>query len=55
VDPEHLYYLQSRGISKADAEWMIVQGFLEPVIEQLPTVKLRGHVRNLIEVKLDGK
>lgn len=30
ISPEHLFYLESRGIPKKTAEEMIVEGFLEP-------------------------
>ncbi|MBD3234968.1 MAG: Fe-S cluster assembly protein SufD [candidate division Zixibacteria bacterium] len=36
IDPEMVYYLKSRGISKEDAEKMIVSGFLEPTFKALP-------------------
>ena len=33
VDPVQLYYLMSRGISKAEAERLIIYGFLAPVVK----------------------
>ena len=36
VDPMQLYYLMSRGITKAEAERLIIHGFLAPVVEKLP-------------------
>src|SRR3982074_584713 len=33
---EALFYLQSRGITKAEAEAMIVNGFIEPFTKELP-------------------
>ena len=36
VDPEQLYYLMSRGISRAEAERLVIHGFLDPVVRELP-------------------
>ncbi|MEC1376513.1 Fe-S cluster assembly protein SufD [Heyndrickxia oleronia] len=47
VDPIQLYYLMSRGISKKEAERLIIHGFLAPVVNQLP---IEGVKRALIEV-----
>ena len=38
VDPEQLYYLMSRGISRAEAERLVIHGFLDPVVRELPSV-----------------
>ncbi|WAA09939.1 Fe-S cluster assembly protein SufD [Fervidibacillus albus] len=47
VDPIQLYYLMSRGIMKEEAERLIIHGFLEPVVSQLP---IEGVKKQLIEV-----
>lgn len=47
VDPIQLYYLMSRGITKEEAERLIIHGFLEPVVGQLP---IEGVKKQLIEV-----
>lgn len=36
LDEEQLFYLQSRGISQDEAEVMLVNGFVEPVVRELP-------------------
>lgn len=36
LEEEHLYYLQSRGISRIRAERMLVRGFFTEVIDRLP-------------------
>lgn len=36
ISEDQLFYLMSRGISKADAEQMIVMGFIEPFSRELP-------------------
>jgi len=38
VNPDQIYYLQSRGISALEAETMIIDGFTEPVLTRLTEV-----------------
>jgi len=52
IDPEQLFYLMSRGLSQAAAEWMIVQGFFEPLIERIPLESVRAKVRLAVDEKL---
>ena len=47
VDPVQLYYLMSRGITKQEAERLIIHGFLAPVVDQLP---IEGVKKQLVEV-----
>ena len=54
VDPDHIFYLQSRGIPPEPAERMVVQGFLEVVAQRLPDAQLRNAVVRLIDAKLDA-
>ncbi|MBO2536991.1 Fe-S cluster assembly protein SufD [Rummeliibacillus suwonensis] len=52
VDPVQLYYLMSRGISKAEAERLIIHGFLNPVVNQLPIEGVRKQLTEIIERKV---
>ena len=52
VDPEHLFYLQSRGIPAPEAERMIVLGFLEVVVDRIQDPPTRALIEHLIEAKL---
>lgn len=36
INPEDLFYLQSRGISEDAAKAMIVNGFISPIVKELP-------------------
>jgi Fe-S cluster assembly protein SufD len=47
VDPLQMYYLMSRGISKTEAERLIIHGFLAPVVNALP---IEGVKKQLVEV-----
>ncbi|MBS3097100.1 Fe-S cluster assembly protein SufD, partial [Candidatus Woesearchaeota archaeon] len=45
IDEEHLFYLMARGLSRAEAERLIVEGFFEPVIQKIPLEELREKIR----------
>ena len=49
VDPEHLFYLESRGIDPASAERLIVQGFLTAAVDRLPDAHTRGVITELVD------
>jgi len=51
VDPEHLFYLQSRGIARPEAQRMIVRGFLGEVLDRIPV----GQARELVEQELTSR
>ncbi len=52
INPNDLYYLMSRGITKREAEKLIIKGFLAPIIEQIPLKNIYEHVITTIERKL---
>lgn len=52
VDEFQMYYLQSRGIPKEEAERLIILGFLEPVVDELPIPSIQKQLRTLIERKI---
>lgn len=52
IDDEQIFYLQARGITKADATRMIVMGFLAPVIEAVPVEELRERLVQAVEEKI---
>ncbi len=52
VDDMQLYYLQSRGISKEEAERLVIHGFLAPVVSELPIETIKNQLTQLIEGKL---
>ena len=52
VDPMQLYYLQSRGIQKDEAERLIIHGFLAPVVTQLPIEGVKKQLTEVIERKI---
>ncbi|MBU5271527.1 Fe-S cluster assembly protein SufD [Staphylococcus caprae] len=52
VDPEQLYYLMSRGISRTEAERLVIHGFLDPVVRELPIEDVKRQLREVIERKV---
>jgi Fe-S cluster assembly protein SufD len=52
VEPEHLYYLMTRGLPSVEAQRLIVEAFFEPVIERIPLETVRDRLRGEIERKL---
>ena len=51
VDPEHMFYLRSRGIPEATAKRMLIQGFFGDVLERIPF----EHARKLVESELESR
>ncbi len=48
INEEHLFYLMARGLSRDEAERLIVEGFFEPVIQRIPSEELREKIRELV-------
>lgn len=53
VDPNHIYYLMSRGISRKEAERLITLGFLEPIVSSIPLETVANQLQALVERKLE--
>lgn len=53
VGEEQLFYLMSRGLSQAEAEAMIVNGFIEPVVKELP-MEYAVEMNRLIQLEMEG-
>lgn len=53
IGDEQLFYLASRGISPGQAQSMIVNGFIEPIVKELP-LEYAVEMNRLIELKMEG-
>lgn len=53
VNPEQVYYLMSRGISKQQAEKLIINGFLAPEVAEIAVEAVRQQLVRLLERKLE--
>ncbi len=46
IDEEKVFYLQSRGLSKKEAESLMIEGFYDTVLNEIPDEKIREDIRN---------
>ena len=53
IGEEQLYYLMSRGISEIEASAMIVNGFIEPLVKELP-MEYAMELNKLIQLQMEG-
>lgn len=53
IGDAQLFYLESRGIPKDQAESMVVNGFIEPIIKELP-LEYAVEMNRLIELQMEG-
>ena len=53
IGDEQLFYLMSRGLSEVDAQSMIVSGFIEPVVKELP-MEYAVEMNRLIQLQMEG-
>jgi Fe-S cluster assembly protein SufB len=53
VAEEQLFYLRSRGLSEDQARLMIVNGFIEPFVRELP-MEYAVELNRLIELEMEG-
>lgn len=52
IDEDQVFYMQARGIPRRDAVRLIVEGYFEPVINQLDDPALEAIVRGKVSAKL---
>jgi Fe-S cluster assembly protein SufB len=53
IGEEKLYYLSSRGLSKGDAESLIINGFIDPVIKEIP-MEYAVEMNRLVTFEMNG-
>ncbi|MCJ7514166.1 MAG: Fe-S cluster assembly protein SufB [Anaerolineales bacterium] len=53
VGEEQLFYLMSRGLSQEDATTMVVSGFIEPLVKELP-MEYAVEMNRLIQLQMEG-
>jgi Fe-S cluster assembly protein SufB len=53
VGEEQLFYLMSRGLSEAEASAMIVSGFVEPIVKELP-LEYAVELNRLVQLQMEG-
>jgi Fe-S cluster assembly protein SufD len=53
-DDEHLFYLQSRGITEAEARRLVVLGFLVEIVQRIPEAELQARLIDALVAELEG-
>jgi len=53
IGEEKLFYLTSRGLTESEAMGLIVSGFIEPIVKQLP-MEYAIELNRLIELEMEG-
>ena len=53
LSEDQLFYLQSRGLTEDEAAKMIVNGFVEPIVKELP-MEYAVELNRLIELQMEG-
>ena len=53
VDPDQLYYLQSRGLSPEESISLIVKGYLSSILENIKNDEIKERLMESIERKVD--
>ena len=60
LEPEHLYYLQSRGLRRTRAERLLIRGFFDEVLRRFPDEALSEPIgaevsRKFVEAQEEGR
>jgi Fe-S cluster assembly protein SufB len=53
IGDEQLFYLMSRGLNEVDARTMVVSGFIEPLVKELP-MEYAVEMNRLIQLQMEG-
>ncbi|OGI21834.1 MAG: Fe-S cluster assembly protein SufB [Candidatus Moranbacteria bacterium RIFCSPHIGHO2_01_FULL_55_24] len=53
IGEEKLYYLTSRGLKKSDAESLLVNGFIAPIVKEIP-LEYSIELNRLIQLEMEG-
>jgi len=53
IDPEQIFYFQTRGIEEEKAEYMIASGYFEPAVSKMRSSYLQDKAKNIISIAVD--
>ena len=53
IGTDEIFYLMSRGLSEGQAKQMVVAGFIEPIVKELP-LEYAVELNKLIELEMEG-
>jgi Fe-S cluster assembly protein SufD len=52
LEEEPIFYLMTRGITRAEAERLVIDGFFSPIMERIPFEGVRKRFAEMIDAKL---
>jgi Fe-S cluster assembly protein SufD len=52
LEEEHIFYLMTRGMSRREAERLVVDGFFDPILQRIPFEGVRERLKRSIEAKM---
>jgi Fe-S cluster assembly protein SufD len=52
LEEEHIFYLMARGMTRTDAERLVVDGFFDPILQRIPFEGVRERLKRSIEAKM---
>jgi Fe-S cluster assembly scaffold protein SufB len=52
IDEQRLFYLMSRGMSKAEAKQLMVEAAFNPIFDKIPLNDLKGSVINDVKTRI---
>jgi Fe-S cluster assembly protein SufD len=55
VEPEHVFYLRSRGLSERQAKSLLLYAFAHDIVTELPHAALRDYLDGIIESRLNAQ
>lgn len=53
LNEDQLFYLMTRGVTREDAEGLLVNGFIEPMVKELP-IEYAVELNRLIKLEMEG-
>jgi Fe-S cluster assembly protein SufD len=53
LEEEHIFYLMTRGLSRAEAQKLVVDGFFDPVLQRIPFEGVRERLKKSIKAKME--
>ena len=48
LDEEEMFYLRSRGFTREQAEWLVVRGYIGPVLDRVPNDQVRESIETVV-------
>ncbi|HUF38625.1 MAG TPA: Fe-S cluster assembly protein SufD [Anaerolineales bacterium] len=52
IDPDHMFYLRSRGIPEREAQRLVVEGFFAPIMDRIPFEAVRERLMAAIQSRM---